>query len=272
MRNILAGIIFLGCVWQVKAQIPEIEMVFVEGGVFTMGCTDEQKEFDPVFEDNGDGTYTVTRTVVLFNGACQEDELPTHKVQLNDFYIGKFVVTQNQWETIMGDNPSWFPLPKKDNDNFPVEGVSFYDVQEFINKLNTKSGKNYRLPTEAEWEYAARGGNNSKNYKYSGSNNAEEIAFFASYFGTQEVGKKKPNELGIYDMCGNVWEWCSDWYGLYTSQYQLNPKGASSGRSKVIRGGEWGEKKSDELRVSFRGATLPDNSGGNIGFRLVLEK
>jgi formylglycine-generating enzyme required for sulfatase activity len=219
----------------------EIEMVLVKGGSFTMGCTDEQ----------GDD--------------CDNNEKPAHKVTLSDFYIGKYEVTQAQWKAVMGNNPSHF----SGCDSCPVENVSWNDVQEFIKKLNAKTGLNYRLPTEAEWEYAARGGAKSRGYKYSGSNNVSEVAWYwHSEEKTHPVGTKKANELGIYDMSGNVWEWCNDWYGAYSSEAQSNPKGAPSGDSRVSRGGRVGGE-AQYVRVPCRGGSGPDNRYDYFGFRLV---
>ena len=187
-------------------------MVFVEGGTFTMGATSEQ----------GSEAYG--------------DEKPTHSVTLSSYYIGETEVTQALWQAVMGNNPSYFK-----GDNLPVERVSYNDVKEFITKLNQKTGKTFRLPTEAEWEYAARGGKESKGYKYSGSDNIDDVAWYYenSNNKTHPVKTKRPNELGIYDMSGNVWEWCSDWYGKYTSEAQTNPQGPSGGSNRVSRGGSW---------------------------------
>lgn len=202
-----------------------IEMVYVKGGTFQMGSND------------GDS-----------------DEKPKHSVTLSDFYIGKYEVTQKQWREIMGNNPSNF----KNCDNCPVEKVSWNDVQEFIKKLNQKTGKNYRLPTEAEWEYAAKGGNQSKGTIYSGSNNIDEVAWYRENSGskTHPAGQKKPNELGIYDMSGNVYEWCNDWYGNYSAGSQRNPQGSSSGARRVLRGGSWGSIAGN-CRVSNRINSAP---------------
>jgi formylglycine-generating enzyme required for sulfatase activity len=166
----------------------------------------------------------------------------------------------------MGSNPSWFK-----GDNLPVEDVSWDYVQEFIKKLNAKTGKTYRLPTEAEWEYAARGGNKSKGYKYSGSDKIEDVAWYAGNPGykTHPVGTKKPNELGIYDMSGNVSEWCQDWLGSYSIFPQKNPQGPSSGTYRVIRGGSWCDYEY-YCRSANREQDRPVEWSYNLGFRLVL--
>ena len=219
----------------------EPEMIFVKGGTFQMGCTGEQG-YD-----------------------CRDEERPVHPVTLNSFYIGKYEVTQRLWVTVMGSNPS---VITRGND-YPVQMVSWYDVQEFINRLNTATGKKYRLPTEAEWEYAARGGNKSKGYKYSGSDNIDDVAwnYGISIFESQPVGTKLPNELGIYDMSGNVSEWCSDWYGTYPSSLQTNPSGASSGTHRVKRGGSWLGFYS--CSVVWRDYHSPNDNDMDLGFRVV---
>jgi formylglycine-generating enzyme required for sulfatase activity len=223
------------------------EMVFVKGGTFTMGCTSMQ------------------------DSDCYDNEKPTRRVTLSDYYIGKYEVTQKQWRAVMGastslSNPSYF----KNCDDCPVERVSWNDIQQFIKKLNQLTGKKYRLPTEAEWEYAARGSNQSKGYKYAGSNTIDEVAWYDGNSGgkTQAVGRKKPNELGLYDMSGNVWEWCNDWYGNYTSNNETNPQGPSSGSYRVLRGGRW-SNRSSYCRVSNRSYGHPDGRLRNNGFRLV---
>ena len=235
------------------------EMVAVNGGTFTMGATPEQ----------GSDAY--------------DWEKPTHSVTLGDYHIGKFEVTQELWEAVMGSNPSYFKGSK-----LPVEQVNWDDCQTFIRKLNSLTGKNFRLPTEAEWEYAARGGNRSRGYKYSGSNSINDVAWFWENSGdrvlpgewdydkitknnckTHPVGTKSPNELGIYDMSGNVWEWCQDRYGSYSSGSQTNPQGASSGSGRVLRGGSW-DSSARLCRVSIRDGYAPDDRYNGIGFRLVL--
>lgn len=215
------------------------DMMMVKAGTFTMGATSEMK--DP-----------------------RDNEKPTHQVTLtNDYYIGKTEVTQALWKAVMGNNPSYFK-----GDNLPVEIVSWYACQKFISKLNSMTGQNFRLPTEAEWEFAARGGNNTKHYPYSGSNNIDDVAWHSGNSGrkTHTVATKQPNELGIYDMSGNVWEWCSDWCGDYSISSQTNPTGPNSGSIRVCRGGGWNGGASSSARGDFN--SLID--GCFIGLRLVL--
>ena len=192
---------------------------------------------------------------------------PVHTVTLSDFYIGKYPVTQKQWKEIMGSNPSKFA----GCDDCPVESVSWNDVQKFIQKLNKKTGQNYRLPTEAEWEYAARGGAQSKGYSYAGSNNLDKVGWHKenSSGNTQAVGQKQPNELGLYDMSGNVWEWCQDWYEEYSSEPQTNPTGPLKGDYRVLRGGSWYDDPQD-CRVASRTCNDPTYRDFSVGFRLVL--
>ena len=222
-----------------------IDMVRVEAGTFTMGATPEMK--DPY-----------------------KDEKPTHQVTLtNDYYIGKYEVTQALWQAVMGNNPSNFK-----GDNLPVENVSWNDCQEFLSKLNSITGKTFRLPTEAEWEYAARGGKKSRGYQYSGSNDLSDVAWYDNNSGgkTHAVGSKQANELGIYDMAGNVWEWCQDWKGSYSSSSQVNPTGANSGSYRVRRGGNW-DFTARSCSSSYRyGGSSPDCRRGILGLRLVLSE
>ena len=216
-------------------------MVYVPGGTFTMGATSEQ------------------------GSDFWNDEKPTHSVTLSGYHIGQTEVTQALWKAVMGSNPSYFK-----GDSRPVENVSWNDCQTFISRLNAKTGKNFRLPTEAEWEYAARGGH-SGGSKYAGSDNINNVAWYYDNSGreTHNVATKSPNGLGIYDMSGNVWEWCQDWYGNYSSSSQTNPKGPSSGPGRVNRGGSW-VSSAGLCRVSYRCCSAP--SGGNVflGLRLVL--
>lgn len=217
------------------------DMVWVEGGTFTMGSNDGEI-----------------------------NEKPTHQVTLSGFYISKYEVTQELWQAVMDANPSEF----KGDSRRPVENVSWYDCQEFINKLNHKTGKAFRLPTEAEWEFAARGGNQSCGYYYSGSNDRDAVAWYrgenSHLNSTYCVGKKSPNELGLYDMSGNVYEWCQDWYGSYSSEPQTNPSGPSSGTRRVLRGGCWNVNWWLQT-VSFRDRPAePDSEGPMYGLRLAL--
>ena len=218
------------------------DMVYVEGGSFDMGATLEQ----------GSGAGS--------------DEKPVHRVTLIDYYIGKCEVTQELWKAVMGSNPSNFKGAQN-----PVERVSWNDSQEFVSRLNSLTGMTFRIPTEAEWEYAARGGNKSSHYKYSGSDNIYDVAWYDNNSGSwyHAVGTKTANELGIYDMSGNVSEWCSDWYGGYSTGAQTNPQGPSSGSRRVLRGGSWDDYASC-CRVSYRDYYGPDLSDYFNGLRLVL--
>jgi len=222
--------------------IPVIEMISVQGGTFTMGCTKEQGR------------------------DCSDDERPSHRVTLSNFSIGKYPVTQAQWVAVMGSNPSHF----KGNSKLPIENVSWSDIQTFITRLNSITGRNYRLPTEAEWEYAARGGVRSRGYKYAGSNNTNKVAWnnSNSTLKTQPVGGKVPNELGIYDMSGNVWEWVNDRYGNYTAGEKTNPSGFAMSSNRVIRGGSW-NRDARNCRVSIRNHYTPIDGSISIGFRLA---
>lgn len=231
-------------------------MVYVQGGDFMMG-TNPEKEED-----------------ALKNDAAK----PRHKVAVNSFYISRYEVTQALWKAVMGSNPSKFK-----GDNLPVENVSYDDCKQFISKLNKMTGENYRLPTEAEWEYAARGGNSSRGYTYGGGDYFSDVAWHGpDYTGiitiididgnsdekTHPVGSKEGNELGLYDMSGNVCEWCSDRYGPYNNSYQKNPTGPSSGTYRIIRGGSWYDSPYF-CRVSYRRYYTPDSQSGTLGLRLV---
>ena len=217
-------------------------MIAVKGGTFTMGATSEQ----------GSDAYS--------------DERPTHQVTLSDYYIGETEVMQELWKAVMGSNPSYFS-----GTNLPVECVSWNDCQTFITKLNQLTGKNFRLPTEAEWEYAARGGQKSRGYKYAGSNALSDVAWYLdnSSLKTHPVKQKQANELGLYDMSGNVWEWCQDWYGSYSSNAQTSPTGPSSGAYRVFRGGSWFNSAS-YCRVAYRGYHSSGFRYYILGFRVVL--
>ena len=220
-------------------------MVTVEGGTFTMGATAEQGS------DAG------------------SEEYPTHQVTLSSYSIGQTEVTQELWQAVMGSNPSY----SQGNLQHPVEQVSWEDCQTFVAELNDLTGKTFRLPTEAEWEYAARGGNKSLGYKYAGSNDLNEVAWYWDGTSTtstiQPVATKAPNELGIYDMSGNVYEWCQDSWGSYTGGAQTNPTGPTSGSLRVDRGGSYGHD-GVRCRVSHRNYYHQTLKDGHLGLRLAL--
>lgn len=223
------------------------DMVLVEGGSFEMGGTSDQGK------------------------DVQPDEKPVHTVELSDYYIGKTEVTQALWEAVMGSNPSIF----KDGNN-PVELVTWDDCQKFVSQLNSMLssqlfGMRFALPTEAQWEYAARGGQKSEQNMYSGANKISSVAWYDknSVYTTHNVAGKKPNELGIYDMTGNVNEWCQDVYGKYTMTKQNNPTGLSEGSDHVCRGGSWFNAASF-CRISCRKFNKSDKSYTDVGLRLVL--
>ena len=239
------------------------KMIRVEGGTFYMGATAEQL-------DDAD-----------------DNEKPAHSVTLSSYYIGETEVTQQLWQVVTGQKPT------NDDDhqwnsedglgpNRPAYYISWDDCQEFITKLNALTGRNFRMPTEAEWEFAARGGTKSKGYKYAGSNTIGDVAWYwssipsQSYgqdgYGTQNVATKQPNELGLYDMSGNVWEWCSDWYdsSYYSSSPSTDPTGPTSGSNRVNRGGSWNDL-ARHCRVSFRDCWSADSRDDDLGLRLALQ-
>jgi sulfatase modifying factor 1 len=216
-----------------------MEFVLVQGGCFQMGDT--------------------------FGDLSDRDKSPVHEACVSDFSIGKHEVTQSQWRRVMGSSPSHF---SSCGDDCPVEKVSWNDVQEFISKLNLQSGKNYRLPTEAEWEYACRSG--GKKEKYCGGDEADSVAWYEgnSESKTHRVGTKQPNGLGIYDMSGNVWEWVQDRYKRYESGTQQDPAGPTSGDNRVLRGGGW-NNSAWIVRAALRFNYKPDSRFNNQGFRLA---
>ncbi|MCH5174106.1 MAG: formylglycine-generating enzyme family protein, partial [Bacteroidales bacterium] len=231
----------------------DLEMVYVAGGTFAMGATPEQ------------GTDYAS------------NERPVHNVTLSSYYIGRFEVTQGQWAKVMGTSiqqqaskagcSSYYGI----GPDYPMYYVSWEEAQAFCQELSRMTGRTYCLPTEAQWEYAARGGNKSKGYKYSGSNNIDEVAWYSnnSHVTSHPVGTKMPNELGLYDMSGNVCEWCSDWYGGYSSSDANNPAGPSTGSDRVHRGDSWYFNSLD-CRVSSRSRTPPGFRSFDLGFRVVL--
>ena len=225
-------------------------MVPVKGGTFMMGATAEQT-----------GEYS--------------NEKPAHQVTLSPYYIGQTEVTQALWKAVMGYSPtsdgSRWSSSYGLGDNYPAYYISYNDILSFISKLNSLTGRTFRMPTEAEWEYAARGGSKRKGYLYSGSNTLENVGWYTSNSGskTHPVAQKAANELGLYDMSGNVEEWCSDWYGDYSSSSQTNPTGPSTGSSRVARGGNW-EHSATSCRVAFRTTGSPSGLSNYLGVRLAF--
>ena len=229
------------------------QMVAIDGGTFTMGSDSTMVE----------------------EGIAGIDELPAHEVTLSPYSIGQTEVTQELWTAVMGTNPSGFT----GDPNRPVEQVSWDDCQEFIARLNAITGKNFRLPTEAEWEYAARGAVKAHGYTFAGGDNIADLAWYYnnSYavgvdnpaYGTHAVGSMQANEMGLYDMSGNVYEWCADWYGAYTEDAQTNPVGPETGLRRVTRGGGWFSTDRD-CRVSARNYEAPGSRNYSLGFRLAL--
>jgi len=223
----------------------------IEGGTFNMGATSEQ----------GTDAY--------------DWEKPVHEVTLSNYFIGQTEVTQELWIAVMGSNPSYYNTAPE----LPVERVTWNDCQTFISKLNEMTGKSFRLPTEAEWEFAARGGNLSRGYKYAGGDDINAMGWYwgnipshyggTTGYGTQPVATKLPNELGLFDMTGNVWEWCQDWYGNYSSAAQEDPTGPSWGSYRIFRGGSW-SRSAESCRVSYRNFNYPSSSDDSMGLRLAL--
>ena len=260
---------------------------------------DPEPVYEPVYE-----TFTVSNVtfrVLLVEGGTfmmggREDdpyvkpwEVPAHEVTLSDYYIGETEVTQALWKAVMGSNPSWYQYSYNSDYAYtndlqrPVENVTYSNVQSFLTKLKQKTGKTFRLPTEAEWEFAARGGNYSKGYMFPGSNDIDEVAWhtgnsmeYLPNAGRDEniphpVGTKLPNELLIYDMGGNVGEWTSDWYGLYTDAPATNPTGPTTGTARVVRGGSFYQAWRMN-RVSYRHEGWPTSATIHVGLRVVLVK
>ena len=236
-------------------------MGYVAGGEFVMGATAEQED------------------------EAWEDEKPLRGIKLDGFHIGRYAVTQAQWRAVMGTTLEeqrekvgleWSPAGK--GDDHPMYYVSWMEAQDFCKRLSKKTGKKYVLPTEAMWEYAARGGDKSRHYRYAGSNDLDEVAWYRKNsidlasehadYGTRPVGRRKDNELGLYDMLGNVWEWCSDWYGKYDGNDTENPSGPATGTLRVYRGGSWYGFARD-CRVSCRYYNLLDHRYYNLGFRVA---
>ena len=243
----------------------ELDLDFNSIPINTMDFTVGDVSFTMV-EVKG-GSFLMGASMKQINDA-HEDEYPLHNVTLNDYYIGQTEVTQELWKAVMGSVPGSYK-----NAKYPVGGVSWLECQQFITKLNEMTGENFRLPTEAEWEYAARGSSGAKECLYAGSNTLDNVAWYNgnSSIRPHEVATKIPNQLALYDMSGNAMEWCSDWYGAYSSDAQTNPTGPAEGTLRVCRGGGWGYG-SDLCRVSCRNSFAPSNSmNENLGLRLVWE-
>ncbi len=226
------------------------DMVLVEGGTYMMGNPDRDRNHE------------------------YAEDVP-HEVTLSSFYICKYEVTEALWTAVMGSNPSGYPS----GDNYPVEQVNWYDCQDFVEKLSELTGRHFRLPTEAEWEYAARGGKRSRGYRYSGSYNLDEIGWHVgnAHHYKREVGTKKPNELGLYDMTGNVSEWCQDKLDIeyYHHSPSINPQGPDRSTYKdnrCFRGGSFcDDEKYDELKVYTRNTGMPpEEKYGHLGLRLAM--
>jgi formylglycine-generating enzyme required for sulfatase activity len=221
----------------------DLEMVFVQGGEFVMGCLPGKDK------------------------KCVKNELPPHEKAVADFYIGKFEITQDQWKIIMGSLPDRFDGCGQ----CPIVDVSWHDIQFFLRKLNELTGKLFRLPSEAEWEFAAKGGVHAQGFSYSGSDILDDVAWFAdnSNQKTNPVGTKQPNELGLFDMTGNVWEWCEDRYGLYENRSIPMAKREDIGIERVTRGGAC-DSFHESCRVVFRSSANPDARSFSLGFRVAM--
>jgi len=259
---------FQGCPDTDKDGIPDIEdkCPTEKGSALRNGCPDPtQTNKGETITDPTVGTFIMVKGGTFQMGGPSDG--PIHSVTVSDYYIGQTEVTQAQWRAVMGENPSSF----SGCDACPVERVSWEDIQTFISKLNNRSGgSKFRLPTEAEWEYAARGGKQSKGYTYSGSNDIDAVAWYSknSDSKTHPVKGKAANELGLYDMSGNVWEWCSDWYDSYSAASQTNPTGATSGSHRVNRCGSC-RNGPEYCVVAIRNRSTPDSRSNNLGFRLA---
>jgi formylglycine-generating enzyme required for sulfatase activity len=269
---------------QVRARMPEFVERFIQTLTRT-GGSGAPAAPPPAPSALADFVYVQGGTFRMGSPNGDNDERPVHDVTVRGFYMGKHEVTQREWAEVMGANPSNWK-----GDDLPVETVSWHDAIEYCNKRSLREGlvpayrgsgnsvtcdftaSGYRLPTEAEWEYAARGGANGAylTYEYSGSNSAGGVGWYDGNSGgrTHPVGMKLPNDLGLFDMSGNVWEWCWDWYGEYPAGARTDPAGPASGSARVLRGGSW-YNSAGILRSANRGNDTPSFRGSNYGFRLV---
>ncbi|MDR0972306.1 MAG: formylglycine-generating enzyme family protein [Bacteroidales bacterium] len=238
---LLFALLFVGCS---SDKSGAYQMVFVEGGSFMMGCDEKS------------------------NNDCQKNELPMHEVNVESFYIGKYEVTQRQWKDIMDTN-----ISNNQCEDCPVTNVSYNEIQEFLQRLRQKTGINYRLPTEQEWEYAAKGGIKKNTFKYSGSDNLSDVAWYINNSDniTHKVGTKKANEIGIYDMSGNVWEYTSTPYRAYGEANEELVGQNSDSNYYAIRGGCF-DFVSQTSRIVYRGSILPNVQTIGLGFRLAYDE
>ena len=249
------ALFYFGHYWEnleIKIGKVSFNMIYVEGGTFLMGAQNLN-----INDKNYDET------------AYPEEE-PIHTVNIKSFYLAESPVTQKLWLKVMGYNPSASKSFFKKHEQYPVDSISWDDSREFIERLNIITNQHFRLPTEAEWEYAARGGNKSMGYLYSGSNDINEVGWYKMPK-SQKVMGKKPNELGLYDMSGNVWEWCHDKYGCYESATKDNPTGSKIGVNRVLRGGSW-HSDAHYCRNTMRNSGSPAFNFISVGMRLALDK
>lgn len=257
MNKLILLFLSLCCTTGVYAQRKPnlaVQMVYVKGGSFFRGCEDPK-----------------------YKGEEYANERPEHRVTITSYYISKYEITQGLWRRLMGILPAAYhgvDYINKDCDECPVVKVNYEDVQEFIRRLNEATGKTYRLPTELEWEFAARGGKYTAGYTYSGSNKLSDVAWYGKpKSATHPVGQKEPNELGIYDMSGNVMEWTTDWYDpdyYKTTVDAVDPKGPETGKLKVVRGGSYYDEPV-ECRNVYRNRLAPNVRQWNLGFRLAMD-
>ena len=256
-----------------KIKVPYTQLDSIATYTYEEGQDDDQDNADTKQYNVGGVVFNMIKvqagTFKMGSTTGESNEQPVYSVTISkDYYIGETEVTQELWTAVMGSNPSY----NTSGSQLPVDHVSWNDCQTFISKLNSLTGTNFRLPTEAEWEFAARGGNKSAGYTYSGSNTIDDVAWYTSNSGGKAhvVKTKQPNELGIYDMSGNVWEWCSDWYGGYSSASVTDPTGAATGSLRINRGGSW-LFNANNCRCAYRYFYAPAGKDTDLGLRLVSQ-